>query len=539
MQISFSAKFLINSCLEDFLVANGKVVKMTKPINIPRRDKAGGAAGNSTIGNSGLTAEEEQKINNLPSVRNIHGFAERFDREEMQEILSQLNCHWLLSLEDFKFPIENPVGLVSQMAPSNDDHIFVMVPHDPNIEQLDYREFHQILRELTIGMYGLNQHPSLSLETNFDESTTCQLPPAYIDTRLGQIMINADYWLKSLWHGAYFPRDKRIKFAERWDQILDVDAHGVAQTKKPFIDEFLTAGLADISKDPDYADAFSNVQPDTSLKTFGLDLGSSYKTKRKSLASNEQTPADLDPNNDLMEFTEWTDQQIQEEMSFFMSYIDDLQLKITFGIDKLTQYGNVYEIDPDYLISSCCKASNDRIDNAKFERLKKILNVHEKFLRQNYAKKKEVKKYINMLKIVGFLVPLFVGLKKRMRIPNLNNLLEVITGDDVHTERKLPPLMLASDFKSKNLMFSHEKYFNLHGGIQFEMETCPLDVRNLSPEFEEEYKKIKTKTSEILNQYIQPDQTQQQQQKEFQIPVFEINGKRYVCTKPCCDSVMI
>jgi len=27
---------------------------------------------------------------------------------------------------------------------------------------------------------------------------------AYIDTKLGQLMINTDYWLKALWHGKCF-----------------------------------------------------------------------------------------------------------------------------------------------------------------------------------------------------------------------------------------------------------------------------------------------------------------------------------------------
>ncbi len=77
------------------------------------------------------------------------------------------------------------------------------MPYDDSAPPLDYREVHQLLRELTIGIFVLNQHPSLSLEANFDESTACILPHAYHDTKLGQIMINTDYWLKALWHGNF------------------------------------------------------------------------------------------------------------------------------------------------------------------------------------------------------------------------------------------------------------------------------------------------------------------------------------------------
>lgn len=148
--------------------------------------------------------QTETNYTNQPSVRNILGFIEKYDRVEQQELLSQSICHWLLSIEDFRLPIEYPAGLITQMPPLNDDHILILIPYTPDIPCLDYRELHQIIRELTIGIYVLNAHPTLQLEANNDQSTTCQLPPAYIDTKLGQIMINTDYWLKALWHGLSF-----------------------------------------------------------------------------------------------------------------------------------------------------------------------------------------------------------------------------------------------------------------------------------------------------------------------------------------------
>lgn len=152
-----------------------------------------------------LNQDQELETNyaNQPSVRNILGFLDKYDRLEQQELLSQTTCHYLLSLEDFRLPIEYPAGLITQMPPLNDDHVLVLVPYVADVQPLDYREIHQIIRELTIGMYVLNQHPSLQLEANIDQSTSCQLPPAYIDTKLGQIMVNTDYWLKALWHGKF------------------------------------------------------------------------------------------------------------------------------------------------------------------------------------------------------------------------------------------------------------------------------------------------------------------------------------------------
>ena len=42
-----------------------------------------------------------------------------------------------------------------------------------------------------------------------------------MDTRLGQIMINCDAWLKSVWHGVFMPREKRAKFVDRWRLIAE------------------------------------------------------------------------------------------------------------------------------------------------------------------------------------------------------------------------------------------------------------------------------------------------------------------------------
>jgi hypothetical protein len=429
--------------------------------------------------------DDEQNSNNQVSVRNILGFIERYDRTEILELLSQINCHWLLSLEDFKIPIEHPTGLISQMRPLNEESLYLLVPYDEEIELLDYREMHQIIRELTIGIYVLNQHPSLQLETNFDESTSCQIPPAYIDTKVGQIMINTDYWLKALWHGAYIPRDKRIKFSERWRQLLDIDAHGVAQTKKSILNEFMNAGLTDIAYDHDYSYLFPRGDEDDDDQVeSGVSQHKNTQSKgNSSLAFGIGMTGDIEVGSafsDLAERLNMTEEQIIVELDYFNNYINDIALQMTFGLKEINQYKNLYEIDGEYDINIVCKADNEQIDNAKFERIKPILDWHEDFLRANFANKKEIKRNLNTLKIISFLVPLLIGLKKRMKIPNMNTLLPLMTGEDVHTERELPPLMLGPEFRSKRFAnlkneSTNKKYFNLHGGIQFELETCHLN----------------------------------------------------------------
>jgi hypothetical protein len=148
------------------------------PLSSTRDTKKLAKTNTSSKGDESIhSTEDDHNMSNQAAVRNTLGFIEKYDRVEIQELLSEMNCHWLLSLEDYKVSIEHPMGLISQMMPLNEDHIFVLMPYDPDVPSFDYREIHQILRELTVGLYVCNSHPSLQLEANFDESTSCQIPP--------------------------------------------------------------------------------------------------------------------------------------------------------------------------------------------------------------------------------------------------------------------------------------------------------------------------------------------------------------------------
>ena len=137
--------------------------------------------------------------------RTASAHLEKFERYECQELLGYALTHWMLSTDDFKLPTEPPQGLISSMLPISGMTFALLFPYQEKLPILDMREVHQIVRELTMGIFGLNQIPKIHLEANFDQSTTVQLPPAYQDTRVGQILTNIDYTMKAMWHGSYFP----------------------------------------------------------------------------------------------------------------------------------------------------------------------------------------------------------------------------------------------------------------------------------------------------------------------------------------------
>lgn len=140
---------------------------------------------------------------------------------------------------------------------------------------------------------------------------------------------------------------------------------------------------------------------------------------------------------------------------------------------------DVVVLKADFDINMCCRADMDRIKNCTFDRLKPIMSMHEKYVRENFARKQEIRRNMKLMSLVSFLVPLLMGLKRRMKIPDLNNLLSMVSGEEVYTERELPPLAVPTDFKANfftQTTPNSPKYFNLHGGVQFEIETCPLNT---------------------------------------------------------------
>lgn len=168
-------------------------------------------------------------------------FLQKYDRRELQELLGLTSCNWLLSAEEHRLPIETPPGISRQMRNILHPNIIILAPSGSCLP-LDYTVVHQIVRELTVGIYGFNQVPLVSLLPNYDQSSTCLLPPAYYDTKVGQILISIDYTMKALWHGCHIAREKRIRFCEFWRSSMAVDSDGAPQTQKDVLAEFLSAG---------------------------------------------------------------------------------------------------------------------------------------------------------------------------------------------------------------------------------------------------------------------------------------------------------
>ncbi|XP_063788987.1 ankyrin and armadillo repeat-containing protein isoform X3 [Pseudophryne corroboree] len=416
--------------------------------------------------------------------RNASAFFDKFDRSEVQELLAHTISSWLVSKDDAHLPLHLPSGLITQLKNLTHPNVLVLAPVEPEV-RLDYREVHQILRELVIGIYCFNQVPSICLNASYDCSTSCQLPPAYYDTRVGQILISVDYMIKALWHGSYMAEEKRSRFSELWRSSMDIDANGHPQTKKNIFADFCLAGLVDISSEPEFDGIYS--------QTFDLD-------------------PTYDPNK-------------PEEKTLFMSHADHMSIKMTHVTLQVQQHENLFVYDATYFLSSVMKLTEEDLDPVTYQRLQQRLALHTRLVKENIEKKPDIRKNIAYLTLISFLVPLLLGVKKKLKVPDFSRLLQPFSDDKVRTERELPPLMLGQEFKCQHFQYSPNEYFHLHGGIEFDLGTPPLE--NTSEEIKAAYGDICNTAINHITSLLDLHTTYRE---HYPIPVMKFNGKRHRST---------
>ncbi|XP_053482162.1 ankyrin and armadillo repeat-containing protein isoform X2 [Ictalurus furcatus] len=409
-------------------------------------------------------------------------FFEKYDWREVQELLSLTSCSWLLGGEDFLQSVDPPPGMIRQIQDVFHPNAIILAPCDSRVS-MDYRVVHQIIRELTVGIYCFNQVPSISLEPNPDQSSACRLTPAYCDTRVGQILINIDYTMKALWHGAYIPKEKRLCFLELWRSNVGVDPKGAPQAEKDRLAEFLTAGLVDISDDPCYLGMYDE---------------------------DKQNPDPIyQPSS-------------AEEQKLFSQYVDNVLLKITSYLTSVRQHENLFTFEGTHSLSNVVRLTEDILELGTYQRLQQRLSRHVRLVKKHLARKMELARDLAYLKLIGFLVPFLIGLRKKMMIPDLSQMLLPISDDMLKTERELPPLLLGPTFSCEHFPYKPNEYFHLHGGIEVDVGTPELE--HITEEMKDAFTTLQNHAMGYLNDPLRQDASYLEQ---FPIPLSEIGGKSY------------
>ncbi|KAJ8012881.1 hypothetical protein DPEC_G00047480 [Dallia pectoralis] len=431
------------------------------------------------------SAEEEDDMAHRAALtvqRNANAFFEKYDKREVQELLSRTSGNWFLSGDDFTQAVEMPPGIIRQMRNFKESNVIILAPVDASVG-LDYKIVHQMVRELTVGIYCFNQVPFISLEPNYDQSTSCQLSPAYYDTKVGQILIDIDYTIKALWHGAIIPKEKRICFTKLWRSCMGVDSNGTSQTKKDVFAEFLTAGIRDISEEPSYQGIYN---PDE------VNVDPTYE-----------------PNS-------------LEEERLFNQHQESILLKLTSYLSSIRQHGNLFVFEGAQSLASVVRLTEERLGLATYQRLQQRLGLHARLVRDCMKRKAEVCQDLAYLCLLTFLVPFLVALKKRMKIPDLTKLLPAYSEDKLKTEREFPPLILGPAFACKHFSYKSDEYFHLHGGIEVDIGTPQLE--EVSEETKDCYATLQSLAVDHLTDLLNQDVTYKE---HFPIQVCEVDNKNY------------
>ena len=117
------------------------------------------------------------------------------------------------------------------------------------------------------------------------------------------------------------------------------------------------------------------------------------------------------------------------EKNFFLSHTRALSLRLTASQRTVRQTDALFVVDAAWTVSSVVRLYDDADDSGdSFERLNTRLQLHEAAVRRALAAKQDVRRHIRLLKLISFLVPLLVAMKKRMRVPDITKLLPNLLG---------------------------------------------------------------------------------------------------------------
>ncbi|XP_013926408.1 PREDICTED: voltage-dependent L-type calcium channel subunit alpha-1D-like [Thamnophis sirtalis] len=117
-----------------------------------------------------------------------------------------------------------------------------------------------------------------------------------------------------------------------------------------------------------------------------------------------------------------------EEKTFFMQFADHIILKLTFATTKIQQYENVFLFDAAYNLSNAIRMTEDHLDAFSYQRLQQRLTLQLKLLKKHLEKKEDIQKNIAYMKLISFLIPFIINLKRKNKVPNLSRLLQPYSG---------------------------------------------------------------------------------------------------------------
>lgn len=122
------------------------------------------------------------------------------------------------------------------------------------------------------------------------------------------------------------------------------------------------------------------------------------------------------------------DPNTAEEQKLFSQYAENILLKITSYLTSVRQHENLFTFESTHSLSDVVRLTEDSLELGTYQRLQQRLSRHTRLVKKHLGRKVELARDLAYLKLISFLVPFLIGLRKKMRIPDLSQMLLPISG---------------------------------------------------------------------------------------------------------------
>lgn len=117
-----------------------------------------------------------------------------------------------------------------------------------------------------------------------------------------------------------------------------------------------------------------------------------------------------------------------EEERLFSQTSESVLLKLTSYLSTAQQNRNIFVFEAAKTLASVVRLTEERLELASYQRLQQRLGRQARLVAGCLERKAEVCRDLAYLHLITGLVPLLIALKKKMKIPDLSQMLPAYSG---------------------------------------------------------------------------------------------------------------
>ena len=455
----------------------------SRPTSAIGRRAHGGAPAGVTPGAAAAEAKaaarremEKRAKAAVDAAREASMYFERYEKSELREALMRRSHDWLLSIWDgscknstamsdglspgLPKPEAQSTTSVSLMSsqPASSPFSVLLIEHALSWEPLQLRELQQIIRELVTGVYIFNQLPSVELDGLPDGCATVNIPHAYQDTRLGQIMVSVAYHMQCLLHGTHIMADKRAKFLEKWHELSKKQL--TSGGRNPPAGERELA--SQLTKEFDM-----QVLADTEPFRKGYEE-MSYNNLQRFVGHDTDTEA----------VTTQSEMSIAAGRQVYREFQEGVSLQFLMVPKPICAHKSMFLVDADWMINSNTRVPSTGGRREQHCQLQSLVQEQRKFVTHQMQQHPELRVQMRLLKFATCVAMWLTTLRKQFLVPDVSTFLPPLPSEHLLTDRELPPMFVKKP-AACNPLPPGVSYVTTHGGglgiVKSALPVKPLD----------------------------------------------------------------